>query len=62
MKIFSMYSEWQNFATRWQIPVLLFICGEARAGLRKCPIKYVKANEIIEFLELEEFIFHNIFQ
>lgn len=61
-KVFSVYSYCQNFATRWQIPVLLFICGDARAGLKQRPIKYVKANEIIEFSEWKVFIFHKIYQ
>lgn len=62
MKIFSVYSYCQDFATRWQIAVLLFIGGEARAGLRQRPIKYVKANEIIEFPEWKVFIFHKMYQ
>lgn len=57
-----MYSYCQNFATRWQIPVLLFIRGEVRAGMRERPIKYVKANEITEFPELKVFTFHKIYQ
>lgn len=57
-----MYSYCQNFATRWQMPVLLFIRGEVRAGMRERPIKYVKANEITEFPELKVFTFHKIYQ